>query len=142
MPKYQYHTYNDIPKWLECPVCFMYQTRHKSYFLKHFKNCEEYDGHIDDVEDYNIDDDTTIGDYIEKTLNCIEVTKELIRTNELKNIENQPYLEIKEFIKRKLVLNFKEYPNIDNEIIYIYNLFFGETEESEKDFINLVKRIL
>ena len=142
MPIYQYQTYNDIPKWLQCPLCSMYGTHHRSYFLKHFNKCEEYDGHIDDILSYQFDENITIEDYVEQQLNCIGTTKKLIRTNELENIQNQMYIEIKEYIKRKLLENFNDYPDIDNEIIQIYNLFFGDCKESEEDFYRLVKKHL
>jgi hypothetical protein len=138
MPEYSYKTYDEIPNWLQCPLCAVYNTQHKTYFLNHFNSCEEYNGHIDDIESYEFDENITIGDFIEQQLNCINTTKKLIRTNELENIQNESYLEITEYIKKKLLENIVEYSDIKNEIIYIYEFFFGETKESKEDFKKLV----
>jgi hypothetical protein len=60
----------DIPKWLSCPLC-NYETNLHNSLMKHLKNCEEYDGHIDDIDSYDISEDLTIGDYITQQMHCI-----------------------------------------------------------------------
>jgi hypothetical protein len=123
----------EIPKWLQCPLCGDYETKYLNYFIKHFNNCENYDGHIDDIESYDIDDNITIGDFIKQELNCIETTKILIKTNELNNIQTQTPSQIREYIKNKLMINIPSYLSIDMDIIKIYEFFFGISEESENE---------
>ncbi len=62
-------TVNDIPNWIECPLCGDYATKHKHYLINHFKKCEQYEGHIDDVLSYDINEDFTVEDYIEQSVN-------------------------------------------------------------------------
>lgn len=141
MPQYQYKIIKDIPKWIYCPLCGGYDTKNESHFINHFNKCEDYEGHIDDIKDYYIDDLTTIGDFLEQKKNCIKITKDLIKTHELKNIESQSYNEIKQYIKNKLVIN-TPYIELNSDAINIYNFFFGECKESEEDFLNgLVEEI-
>jgi hypothetical protein len=45
--------------------------------MKHFTKCTDYEGHIDDVEDEMIDDEVSIGNYIEMMENKISLTKHL-----------------------------------------------------------------
>ena len=86
---YKSKTIKEIPKWLDCPICGVYQTLHYNYLMNHFKKCEEYENHIDDVEMYDLDNNTTVGDYIQQKINVINTTKKLIQTNELENIQDQ-----------------------------------------------------
>ena len=65
---YQIRTIKEIPKWLDCPICGVYQTLHYNYLMNHFKKCEEYENHIDDVEMYDLDNNTTVGDYIQQKI--------------------------------------------------------------------------
>ena len=125
----------DIPKWLGCPLCGDYETNKRRYFINHFNKCEEYDGHIDDIETYDIDDELSMNDYINQELNCINTTKRLIQTNELQNIQNQTPNEIRSYIKNKLLENEHIYSSIDLDAIKIYDFFFGETEESKNEYI-------
>ena len=123
----------DIPKWLSCPLC-TYETKIHNNLLKHLDNCEEYDGGIDDIEDYYISDDVTISDYIKQQMNCINTTKKLIQTNELDDIKQRTPNEIRLFIKNKLLENIPEYYAITGEVCNIYTFFFGDSEENNKVF--------
>ena len=137
---YQYPILNNIPQWIMCPLCHEYMTKYKTYFLKHFNKCEDYDDHIDDIESYNIDENTTIGEYIEQKVNCIETTKKLIKTHELQDITT--YNDIKLYIRNKILENITYYLHINTDIIHIYQFFFGKTEESSNDYTNeMVKYI-
>ncbi len=136
MPEYQYQTYNDIPEWLSCPLCGEYSTHYERYFLKHFNTCKEYEDHIDDILEYNIDENTTIQDYINIKLNCIKTTKLLIKSNEIEQNQNEDYQTILKIIKNKLLENIKEYSGINLDAIKIYQLFFGYTKESEENYID------
>ena len=124
----------DIPKWLQCPLCGDYETNYHKYFINHFNKCEDYDEDIDDIESYDIDETTTIGDFIEQEMNCIKTTKLFIKTNELQPIHEQPPNQIREYIKNKLLINISSYPSIDMDAIKIYEFFFGETEESKNEY--------
>jgi len=128
---YQTKTVKDIPNWLQCPICDMYQTKHRSYLMNHFKKCDEYDGHIDDVLQYDINKDTTVEDFIEQQVNVINITKKLIQTNELNAIQNQSLDEIRLYIKNKLLQDILPYDVIEMDALNIYELFFGESEESK-----------
>ena len=134
MPEFSYQTYNDIPEWLICPLCNEYSTHYETYFLKHFKTCKEYEGHIDDILKYSIDDNTTIEDYINQELNCIKITKILIKSNEIEENQNEDYQIILKIIKGRLLENIKEYPGINLDVIKIYQFFFGDSQESEEDY--------
>jgi hypothetical protein len=136
MPTFHYQTYNDIPEWIICPLCSEYSTHHKSYFLKHLNSCKEYEGHIDDILNFNIDENTTIEEYINRELNCITSTKQLIKSNEIELNRNEDYQIIIKIIKNKLLENIKEYSGINLDAIKIYQLFFGCTEESEENYID------
>ena len=119
-----YQTYNDIPEWLQCPLCNEYNTRYKSYFLKHFKTCKEYEEHNDDILSYEFAENITIEDYIEQKINCINITRELIRTNDLEDFKDNTYKKIIDYIRYKLLENIKEYKNIDLDVLDIFQLFF------------------
>ena len=136
MPKLKYQTYNDIPEWLECPLCGEYSTHYESYFLKHCNICKEYQGHTGDILDYNIDENTTIQDYINQKINSINTTKILIKSNELEEKQNEEYTKILEIIKNRLLENINVYPFIGLDVINIFEFFFGQTEESTKDYLN------
>jgi hypothetical protein len=139
---YNKRTNKEIPKWLGCPLCGNYETNQGTYFLKHFKQCEEYDGHIDDVESYNIDEVTTIGDFINQQMNCINLTNLLIQSNELETIQTHTPDEIRLFIKNKLLLTINRYTSIDSDAVRIQEFFFGETEQTQQKFIEEVMKII
>jgi hypothetical protein len=139
---YQIRTIKEIPKWLDCPICGVYQTLHYNYLMNHFKKCEEYEDHIDDVEMYNLDDNTTVGDYIQQKINLINTTKKLIQTNELENIQNQLIDQVELYIKNKILENINTYNSITTDSLQIYEFFFGESEGSRNKILNdLVKKI-
>ena len=125
----------DIPKWLSCPFC-TYETKLHNNLLKHLDKCEEYEGDIDDIEDYHISEDATIGDYIKEQTNCINTTKKFIQTNELDSIKQRTPNEIRLFIKNKLLENIPEYYAITGEVFNIYTFFFGNSEENDNFFVN------
>ena len=129
---YQTKNVKDIPNWLDCPICGEYDTKHRSYLMNHFKKCEQYEDHIDDVLQYYLDEITTVEDYIEQHLNLINTTKKLIQTNELLAIQNQSFDEIILYIKNKLLQSISSYPAIEMNTLDIYEFFFGESEESKK----------
>ena len=120
----------DIPKWLTCPLCGNYNTKTRIHFINHFNKCEEYEGAIEDIEEYAIDDITRISDFIEEILNCITTTRLLINTNELQPLENETPTNIRLYIKNKLLENITQYPRIELDAINIYDFFFGYSEES------------
>jgi hypothetical protein len=69
---------------------------------------------IDDIEFYELDENITIGNYIEQQINCINTTKKLIRTNELNNIQNKIEIDLTmDFIKH--IINKDKI--MDNEFI-------------------------
>lgn len=123
----------DIPKWLSCPLC-SYETKLHNSLIKHLEKCEDYDGHIDDIDSYDISEDLTIGDYIRQQVHCINITKKLIQTNELDLIKEMPPSDIRLFIRNKLLENTGEYSEIDGNIFNIYMFFFGESEENNRVF--------
>jgi hypothetical protein len=123
----------DIPKWLLCPLC-SYETNLHNSLIKHLDKCEEYDGDIDDIKFYNISENLTIGDYIRQQLHCINITKKLIKTNELDLIKEMHPTDIRLFIRNKLLENTEEYSEIDGHIFNIYMFFFGESEENNEVF--------
>jgi hypothetical protein len=129
---YQFKTVKDIPNWLDCPICGEYDTKHRSYLMNHFKKCEQYEGHIDDVLQYDLDKNTTVEDYIEQHINLINTTKKLIQTNELLTIQNQSFNEIILYIKNKVLQSISSYSAIEINTLDIYEFFFGESEESKK----------
>lgn len=139
---YSRRTIKDIPNWLACPLCSNYETKNRNYLLKHFNKCEEYDGHIDDVESYDIDEVTTIGDFINQEMNCINLTKLLIQSNELETLQTQTPDEIRLFIKNKLLLNINQYPSIELDANIIQEFFFGETEETRQKFIDEIMKMI
>ena len=139
---YQIRTIKEIPKWLDCPICGVYQTLHYNYLMNHFKKCEEYENHIDDVEMYDLDNNTTVGDYIQQKINVINTTKKLIQTNELENIQDQLLDQIQLYIQNKLLENINTYNLITTDSLQIYEFFFGESEGSRNKILNdLVKKI-
>jgi len=119
----------DIPKWLSCPLC-SYETKLHNSLMKHLENCEDYDGHIDDIDSYDISEDLTIGDYIRQQVHCINITKNLIQSNALDLIKEMPVSDIRLFIRNKLLENTEEYSEIDGHIFNIYMFFFGVSEEN------------
>ena len=123
----------DIPKWLSCPLC-SYETKLYNSLIKHLEKCEDYDGHIDDIDSYNISEDLTIGEYLRQQVHCINITKKLIQTNELDLIKEIPPSDIRLFIRNKLLENTEEYSEIDGHIFNIYMFFFGESEENNRVF--------
>ncbi len=125
---YQQKTLKDIPNWLDCPLCHSYDTKYKTYLMKHFTKCTDYEGHIDDVEDEMIDDEVSIGNYIEMMENKISLTKHLIKTNELEGIQTQTVNEIINYITNKLG---PFYSTRDYDAIDIYQFFFGRCKESD-----------
>ena len=129
---YQRKTVKDIPNWLQCPICGEYDTKQRSYLMNHFKKCEQYEEHIDDVLQYDIDEHTTVEDFIEQQINVINTTKKLIKTDELHAIQNQSLDEIRLYIKNKLLEGIIIYDIIEMDALNIYELFFGESEESKK----------
>jgi hypothetical protein len=133
---YKSRTIKEIPKWLDCPLCGVYQTLNYNYLMNHFRKCEEYEDHIDDVEMYNLDDNTTVGDYIQQKINLINTIKKLIQTNELENIQNQSLDQIELYIKNKLLENINTYNSITTDSLQIYEFFFGESEISRTKLIN------
>ena len=139
---YKSKTIKEIPKWLDCPICGVYQTLHYNYLMNHFKKCEEYENHIDDVEMYDLDNNTTVGDYIQQKINVINTTKKLIQTNELENIQDQLLDQIQLYIQNKLLENINTYNLITTDSLQIYEFFFGESEGSRNKILNdLVKKI-
>ena len=139
---YKSKTIKEIPKWLDCPICGVYQTLHYNYLMNHFKKCEEYEDHIDDVEMYDLDDNTTVGDYIQQKINVINTTKKLVQSNELENIQNQSLDQIQLYIQNKLLENINTYNSITTDSLQIYEFFFGESEDSRNKILNdLVKKI-
>ena len=139
---YQIRTIKEIPKWLDCPICGVYQTLHYNYLMNHFKKCEEYENHIDDVEMYDLDNNTTVGDYIQQKINVINTTKKLVQSNELENIQNQSLDQIQLYIQNKLLENINTYNSIMTDSLQIYEFFFGESEDSRNKILNdLVKKI-
>ena len=139
---YQIRTIKEIPKWLDCQICGVYQTLHYNYLMNHFKKCEEYENHIDDVEMYDLDNNTTVGDYIQQKINVINTTKKLIQTNELENIQDQLLDQIQLYIQNKLLENINTYNSIMTDSLQIYEFFFGESEDSRNKILNdLVKKI-
>ena len=139
---YKSKTIKEIPKWLDCPICGVYQTLHYNYLMNHFKKCEEYEDHIDDVEMYDLDDNTTVGDYIQQKINVINTTKKLVQSNELENIQNQSLDQIQLYIQNKLLENINTYNSIMTDSLQIYEFFFGESEDSRNKILNdLVKKI-
>ena len=137
----------EIPNWLDCPFCGDYTTKQKHYLLNHFKKCEQYDGHVDDVLSYDMDDNFTVENYIEQQVNLINTMKEFIKTNELKDIESQTIDEILLYIKNKLLNNrplyYKSsYSDIDIHSCDIYEFFFGKSEELEKRVLEEYCRFL
>jgi radical SAM superfamily enzyme len=69
-------------------------------------------------------------------LNCIKTTKMLIKSNEIEENQNEDYHIILQIIKKKLLENIKEYSGINLDAIKIYQFFFGDTTESEKNYID------
>ena len=133
---YKSKTIKEIPKWLDCPICGVYQTLHYNYLMNHFKKCEEYEDHIDDVEMYDLDDNTTVGDYIQQKINVINTTKKLVQSNELENIQNQSLDQIQLYIQNKLLENINTYNSIMTDSLQIYEFFFGESEDSRNKLID------
>ena len=123
----------DIPNLLSCPLC-NYETKLHNTLMKHLENCEDYDGHIDDIDSYDISEDLTIGDYIRQQVHCINIIKKFIQTNELDLIKEMPESDIRLFIRNKLLENMEEYSELDGHIFNIYMFFFGESEENNRVF--------
>ncbi len=139
---YTVKSVKEIPNWLECPFCGDYSTKYKHHLINHFKNqCEEYEGHIDDVLSYDINENFTVEDYIEQSVNLINTTKEFIKTKELKGIETQSIDEVLLCIKNKLLKNLplcyrSSYSDINIHSFNIYEFFFGKSEEIEKKVLD------
>ena len=62
-----------------CPEC-NYETISKHYFIKHLNNCLR-----EDIEDYYMDENFTLEDYIEQQTNLIDIIKEFIRPTNISN---------------------------------------------------------
>lgn len=136
---YQIRTIKEIPNWLQCPICGEYDTKYRSYLMKHFKRCEEYDDHIDDVLSYDINQNTTVEDFMEQEVNAINTVKNLIKTNELQAIQNQTPDEIRLYIKNKLLESINPYSTVDFNVINIYDFFFENSEENSNKFNEMFK---
>jgi len=65
--------------------------------------CDEYEGHIDDVNYEDVDETTTVDDLIQIHEAKINLTKEFIRSNELEQLQTQSSEQIREYIKTKLL---------------------------------------
>jgi hypothetical protein len=139
---YQTRTIKEIPNWLECPICEEYDTKQRNYLMNHFKKCEQYEGHIDDVLSYNINENTTVEDFIEQEVNAINTVKKLIKTNELQTIQNQTPDEIRLYIKTKLLQGIHPYFTVDFNAFHIYEFFFGDSEENSNKFSNEMYKYL
>jgi hypothetical protein len=139
---YAVKSVKDIPKWLDCPLCGFYNTKHERYLLNHYNKCPDYEGHPDDVESEFLDEDTTIGDYIHQRLNCINTAKKLINTNELEAHKEETYENIKNILKNKLLETISIYNNIETDVIDLYRFFFGKTEESDVDYCAKMHEII
>lgn len=138
---YTIQTAKEIPNWLVCPFCGEYGTKYKTHLMNHFKTCQYYFGHIDDVLSYSIDTHFSVEDFIQQSVNVIYTTKEFIRTNELQLLATKSPEEIIFYIKGKLLKNLPQYyisfySDINIHALNIYEFFFGETEEIQKKIIN------
>jgi len=134
---YQTKTLNDIPNLFGCVYC-NYNTKHSHFLLKHLKKCEYFDGDDDNIE-YNVigmdESEITIGEYVNQYNNLYNTMKTLIKTNELKAIENQPFEEIRTYIRNKLLTDIHiHYRRLEVDTLSIYTFFFGNSE----DMINLM----
>jgi hypothetical protein len=118
----------DISYKIPCPFC-VYSTKHITSLYNHLNKCEEYEGHIDDVESENYFEDMTIGNLIEIHKTKIELTKEFIKTNELEQIQNQTSEQIREYIQNKLKQKIMYQGDIILDCFEIYEFFFSLTLE-------------
>ena len=141
---YSNRTIKEIPKWLECPMCYEYSTKVPNYLIEHFNNCDEYDDHIDDINEHDFGHDETIEEYIHIQMNMINTTKVLIKTNELNIIRDQSFNDVHLYIKNKLINNSHNYiisdDRLDECARLIYDFFFGMTEQSDKMFNDSVMK--
>lgn len=125
----------DIPAFLECPLCLDYSTKRKDHLICHLKKCESFDGEIDDIETYNIDDTTTLYECIEQQVQLVNTIKELVKSNALDQIKTQPLDDILAFIRTKALERIIIYDAIDYDCLRIYAFFFGHPEEWKRKFI-------
>lgn len=142
---YTRKTISEIPKWVYCPFCndVDHSYKNKNALLNHIQKCSEFEGDIDNIEEEQIDDDTTIQSFIEQRLYMINIAKEFIKSNELDVIKDQSFAQLFTHIKNRCG---QFIGNSDSEIDWavseIYTFFFGDCEDIDRIMVEHMKKRL
>jgi hypothetical protein len=133
---YRIRKIEDIPNWVDCPFCGLYETKCSKTLLRHIRvGCIEYNGDRDLVKEEMLSVDISVGDYIRQMENNIALAEHFIQTNELEALQELPVSDIIKYIVEKIG---KPYSGIDMDAIEIYEFFFGECFESRQLYEDII----
>lgn len=142
---YTRKTISEIPKWVYCPFCnegkHSYKT--KNALLNHVQKCSDFEGDIDNIEEEQIDNDTTIESFIEQRLYMINIAKEFIKSNELDTIKDQDFAHVFTYIKNRCgTFIGNNEAETDWAVGEIYIFFFGGCEDVNNIMVEHMKKRL
>lgn len=127
------------PEGFEFYCCFClnhYRTRRG--LIQHMRRCDDNPDVDQDLEELYIDDNETVGDFLNNHEIISNTVKIYIRTNELESFSDRSGTEIQNIIEAKLRDNgYADHTDLYRVKFLIYQFFFETTDTEKTEFNTL-----